>query len=148
MNADRQAASGLGLTYELDLKRTVPANVTQNQYATYFTYNFLNGGGDAGCSFLESWEIVKRCGNPTSFDYGGLSTGGSSRWMTGYDKYYNAMHNRITDVAVMYLNTIEGLNMLRSWLYNHMDQASIGGVANFYSQFTPFRKQPASNRNS
>lgn len=137
-----QASSiGLGLTYELDLKRNVPANVTQNQYATYFTYDFLNGGGDAGCSFLESWEIIKRCGNPTAFDYGGLSTGGASRWMTGYDKYYNAMHNRITDVAVMYLNTIEGLNMLRSWLYNHMDQASIGGVANFYSQFTSVTNQ-------
>jgi len=137
-----QASSiGLGLTYELDLKRNLPANVPQNQYATYFTYNWLNQGSDAGCSFLESWEIVKRCGNPTVSDYGGLSAGGPSRWMNGYDKYYNSMHNRITDVAVIYLNTFEGLNALKSWIHNHMDQATIGGVAHFYSQYGSVNNQ-------
>jgi hypothetical protein len=137
-----QASSiGLGLTYEVDLKRTAPANLPQNQFATYFTYNYINGGSDAGVSFLESWEIVKRCGNPSVLDYGGLSAGGPARWMSGYDKYYNAMHNRITDVAVIYINTIEGLNMLRSWIHNHMDQASIGGVAHFYSQYGAVNNQ-------
>jgi hypothetical protein len=101
----------------------------------------VNGGSDAGVSFLETWEIVKRCGNPTVADYGGLSFGGPARWMSGYDKYLNSMHNRITDVAVIYMNTIEGLNMLRHWIYNHMDQATYGGVANFYSQFTSVTNQ-------
>jgi hypothetical protein len=137
-----QASSiGLGLTYELDLKRNLPANVPQNQYATYFTFNWLNQGNEAGCSFLESWEIVKRCGNPTVSDYGGLSAGGATRWMTGYDKYYNSMHNRITDVAVIYLNSIEGLNALKSWIHNHMDQATIGGVGHFYSQYGSVNNQ-------
>ena len=131
-----QASSiGLGLTYELDLKRQVPANLTQNQYATYFTYDFLNGGSDAGVSFLESWEIVKRCGNPSVLDYGGLSYGGSARWMSGYDKYYNAMHNRITDVYSISLSTADGINTLKSWIYNHMNASAPGGVAHFYSQY-------------
>ncbi len=131
-----QASSiGLGLTYELDAKRGVPANLPQNQCATYFTYDFINGGSDAGVSFLESWEIVKRCGNPSVLDYGGLSFGGPARWMSGYSKYYNAMHNRITDVYSIPLNTIEGINMLRSWIYNHMGETGAGGVAHFYSQY-------------
>ena len=92
-----QASSiGMNFTYEINWARNLPANITQNQYATHFTYDFINGGSDAGVSYFETWEIVKRCGNPTVADYGGLSTGGASRWMTGYDKYYNAMHNRIS----------------------------------------------------
>lgn len=130
-----QASSiGLGLTYELNALRNLPGNVPQNQMATHFTYNFLNGGANAGVSFLESWEIVKRVGNPSVLDYGGLSYGGPARWMSGYNLYYNAMHNRITDVGVIYINTVEGLNTLRNWIYNHLGATSVGGVANFYSQ--------------
>lgn len=130
-----QASSiGLGLTYELNAKRLLPGNVAQNQQATHFTYNFLNGGVNNGVSFMESWEIVKRVGNPTVYDYGGIAYGGASRWMSGYNLYYNAMHNRITGVEVIYINTLEGLNTLRNWIYNHMGNDTIGGVANFYSQ--------------
>lgn len=130
-----QASSiGLGLTYELNAKRLLPGNVSQNQQATHFTYNFINGGTNNGVSFMESWEIVKRCGNPSVFDYGGMAYGGASRWMSGYNLYYNAMHNRITGVEVIYVNTLEGINTLRNWVYNHMGSDTIGGVANFYSQ--------------
>ncbi|NVO21677.1 MAG: T9SS type A sorting domain-containing protein [Bacteroidetes bacterium] len=131
-----QASSiGLGLTYELNFKRGLPGNIPQNQCATHFAYNFLNGGADAGVSFLESWEIVKRCGNPSVFDYGGIAAGGPSRWMSGYDKYYNAMHNRITDINSIDLSTADGINTLKSWICNHMGAATEGGVAHFYSQY-------------
>jgi hypothetical protein len=131
-----QAASiGLNFTYEIDFARNVAANTTQNQYATHFTYNFINGGSDAGVSYFETWEIVKRCGTPTSADYGGLSTGGASRWMTGYDKYYNAMHNRISDVYSINAGDENGLNTLKNWIFNHSNTASVGGLANIYIQY-------------
>jgi hypothetical protein len=131
-----QAASiGLNFTYEIDFSRNVAANTTLNQYATHFTYNFINGGSDAGVSYFETWEIVKRCGTPTSADYGGLATGGASRWMTGYDKYYNAMHNRISDVYTIKAGDETGLNTLRNWIYNHSNTASVGGLANIYIQY-------------
>lgn len=131
-----QAASiGLNFTYEMDWKRNLPANTSQNQYATHFTYDFINGGSDAGVSYFESWEIVKRCGNPTVFDYGGLSSGGASRWMTGYDYYYNAMHNRITDVYTISTPDETGLNKLKNWIYNHSNTSAVGGLANIYIQY-------------
>ena len=131
-----QAASiGLNFTYEIDFARNVAANTTLNQYATHFTYNFINGGSDAGVSYFETWEIVKRCGTPTSADYGGLSTGGASRWMTGYDKYYNAMHNRISDVYTIKAGDETGLNTLKNWIYNHSNTANVGGLANIYIQY-------------
>ncbi len=131
-----QAASiGLNFTYEMNVARNLPGNVPQNQYATYFTYDFINGGGDQGVSFYESWEIVKRCGNPTVAAYGGLSAGGSSRWMSGYDMYYNAMHNRISVLNTIKTNTVEGLNTVRNWIFNHCNGSTIGGMANIYIPF-------------
>ena len=131
-----QAASiGLNFTYEMAVARNLPANVAQNQYATHFAYDFINGGSDAGVSYFESWEIVKRCGNPTVADYGGLSTGGASRWMTGYNSYYNAMHNRISDVYAINASDVAGLTTLKNWIYNHSNTASIGGLANIYIQY-------------
>lgn len=131
-----QAASiGLNFTYEMAVARNLPANIPQNQFATYFTYNFINGGSDAGVSYFETWEIIKRLGNPTVFDYGGLSTGGAARWMTGYDKYYNAMHNRILDVYTIKAADETGLNQLKAWLYNHSGTSSVGGLANIYIQY-------------
>lgn len=131
-----QAASiGLNFTYEMNLLRNVPGNVPQNQYATHFTYNFINGGSDAGVSYFETWEIVKRLGTPTVADYGGLALGGASRWMTGYDKYYNAMHNRVKDVFTIKAGDEAGLAQLKGWLYNHSGTSSVGGLANIYIQY-------------
>jgi len=131
-----QAASiGLNFTYEMDWVRNLPANIPQNQYATHFTYDFINGGSDAGVSYFESWEIIKRCGNPTSYEYGGLAAGGASRWMSGYDKYYNAMHNRISDVYSISSGDEAGLNTLKNWIYNHSNTSSVGGLANIYIQY-------------
>lgn len=137
-----QASSiGLGFTYEMDCARNVPANTQQNQYPTHFAYNFINGGSDAGVSFFETFEILKRCGTPNVADYGGMSYGGPARWMTGYTKYYNAMQNRITDVYNIRVNTPEGIQMLKSWIYNHMENGTVGGVANFYTQYLNVSQQ-------
>ncbi len=131
-----QASSiGLNFTYEIDVARNLPANAAQNQYATHFAYDFINGGSDAGVSYFESWEIVKRCGNPTVADYGGLSAGGASRWMTGYNTYCNSMHNRISDVYAINASDEAGLATLKNWIYNHSNTSSVGGLANIYVQY-------------
>jgi hypothetical protein len=58
---------------------------------------------------------------------------GPEMWMTGYDNYYNAMHNRLADVYKIDLTTEEGINTLRNWIHNHLDGSEVGGVANFYT---------------
>jgi hypothetical protein len=132
-----QASSiGVGFTYEIDCRRDLPANVPQNQYPTHFAYNFINGGSDAGVSFFETWEILKKCGTPNIEDYGGIAYGGPSRWISGYDNYYNGMLNRITEVRTIHAGTPEGIALLKGWIWDHLDGSSSGGVANFYSQYT------------
>lgn len=140
-----QASSiGLGLTYELNCTRNLPGNVPANQQATHFTYDFINDGSDCGVSFFETWQIIKHCGNPSVADYGGLSYGGPSRWMSGYDLYYNAMHNRISGFYSIDVSTPEGLNIFKGWIYNHLNGSAHGGVAQMYISYNnPSNTLPA-----
>ncbi len=126
-------ASGVGynFTYEIDYERQVPANSTENQYPTHFTWNFLNGGTGGGSWYFDGWMIIQEAGCPTVYDYGGMSYGGESRWMSGYDKYYNAMFNRTLEFYAIDVSTYEGLETLKQWLYSRDGGTQPGGLANF-----------------
>lgn len=131
-----QASSiGLVFTYEMDYARNLPANIPENQYATHFAYDFVNGGNNAGVSFYETFEILKQAGNPTVADYGGMAAGGPSRWMSGYNQYYNAMHNRVSEVYSIKVNTVEGLQTLKNWIYDHGNGSTNGGIGCFYATY-------------
>jgi hypothetical protein len=132
-----QASSiGVVFTYEMNLQRNVPGNLPENQYPTHFAYNFINGGSDAGVNFFETFEILKHVGTPNVAEYGGMSLGGPSRWISGYNNYFSGMHNRIEGAYTIKLNTVEGLETLKSWVYNHANGSEHGGVACFYSEFS------------
>ncbi len=142
----QSAGIAFNFTYEIDRLRTIPANQAANQYPTHFTWDFLNNANNyQGVSFFDSWEIVRACGNMNVTDYGGgLNTGGYTRWITGYDKYYNGMHNRLNSVKGIRVDTPEGLQTLKFWLFDHLEGASVGGVANIYGQyFSPIATFPA-----
>lgn len=125
---------GLGFTYAINRLRDLPSDEEENQYPSHFTWNFGNGGdGWYGVSYFHSFEIIKREGCPNVVDFGGMTGTGPEMWMTGYDKYYNAMHNRVADVYKIDLTTEEGINTLRNWIDNHLDGSDVGGVANFYT---------------
>ena len=132
-------ASGvaLGFTYEIDYERNVSANTFIHQYPTHFVYNFHNDGITyEGASFFDSWEIIQQLGTPNVIDYGGsLSYGGVKRWMTGYNLYYNAMHNRIYDFYMIRTKTPDGVQTLKQWLNDHCDGSDVGGVANMYTTY-------------
>jgi hypothetical protein len=124
-------------TYEIDRLRQVPANVGNNQYPSHFTWDFLNNANNyTGASFFDSWEIVRMCGNMNVTDYGGgLNTGGYTRWITGYSNYYNGMFNRINGVKAIRVDTPEGLQTLKYWLFDHLNGSAVGGVGNMYAQY-------------
>ncbi len=129
------AGIAFNFTYELNYQRGISAKVPENQYPTHFTYNFNNGGyGWHGVSYFHSFEIVRTNGHPNIVDYGGSdATGGQSRWLTGYDKYYHGMFNRIDSIYQIQCNTPEGLEILKHWLFDHLAGEDVGGIACFYS---------------
>ncbi len=126
-------ASGVGynFTYEIDYERNIPANITTNQYPTHFTWNFLNNGVGDGSWYFDGWVIIREAGCPNVATYGGMSSGGQSRWMYGYDKYYSAMFNRTLDFYGIDVSTYEGLNTLKQWLWSRDGGTLPGGLANF-----------------
>jgi hypothetical protein len=130
----QSASIGYVFTYEMNCFRNLPADVPENQYTTHFAYNFINGGGEVGVSYYETYEILKQVGCPTIAEYGGMAEGGETRWMSGYDHYYNAMQNRVADVWSVKVGTEEGIQTLKNWLYDHGNSSQYGGVGCFYSE--------------
>jgi len=136
---------GYNFTYEMARERDVPANNTDNQYPTHFTWNFMNGGdGYYGVSYLHSAQILKNCGTPNVTDYGGMAYGGYKRWMTGFGDYVTAMGNRITSISQIPVGTEEELQTLKYWLYDHLEGSESGGLASFYAGYvTVYQTLPA-----
>ena len=131
-NCGQAAGVGYNFCYELNQARELPGNVPENQYSVNFTFNFMNTGAGWGVSYFSSFDILKAVGNPNLADYGGLFNGEDTRWMSGYDLYENAMHNRVREVYSIDVSNPEGLMTLKYWLFDHLNGSPHGGVANFY----------------
>lgn len=127
-------ASGIAynFTYEINRERGTSANVSDNQYPTHYTYNFLNGGSGAnGSWYTDGWDIIEANGCPTVSAYGGLAYGGATRWYSGYANYEADMNNRVKDYFAIDVSTPEGLETLKHWMSDHLEGASDGSIVNF-----------------
>ncbi|NOR44188.1 MAG: T9SS type A sorting domain-containing protein [Candidatus Delongbacteria bacterium] len=133
-------ASGVGYTYtyEQNFQRGTSADITDNQYPTHHTYNFLNSGSGANGSWhFDGWDIIEAGGCPNVTDYGGMLWPSSDYdfmhilWMDGYEKYENAMNNRVLEQVAMPIGTPEGLEVLKQWFNDHCDSSAAGGIAVF-----------------
>jgi hypothetical protein len=134
---------GYMFTYEINRLRNLPGNVPANQYPTHFAWNWVNGGnGWYGASYFHSADLLRHVGTPNVTTYGGMSAGGGIRWMSGYDNYYHAMQNRIHDSYSIDVSTIEGLQILKHFLNDHLDGSENGGVATFYANPPPLYNLP------
>jgi len=129
-----QAASiGYNFTYEINRVRNLVADTTINLYPTHFAYNFYNEGNySQGVCYHHTFDVLKSCGTPNVYDYGGMSNG-HLHWMSDYEKYYYGMHNKIDEIYSISVADEEGLMTLKHWLNDHLDGSDYGGLANFYT---------------
>lgn len=131
-NCMQSTSIAYNFTYEINRLRDLPADTPDNQYTTHFAWNFFNGGsGWYGANYLFTMDVLKYHGTPTVTDYGGMYYGGGERWMTGYDKWKDAMNNRISGIRQIYVGNEDGLLTLKHWLNDHLDGSATGGVASF-----------------
>lgn len=132
------SASRIGymFTYEMDAFRRRNAQLSKNQYPTHFVWLLTNGNSGKD-------DFVQHIGVPSADTYGGRTYSklfGNQEesqddfgWMTGYNKWYEAMFNRMLKPAnfPQSTGTDEGREALKNWLWNHngdTDFAS-GGLA-------------------
>ena len=123
-------------THELNSFRHTNASLPENMYPTHFVWllTYGNSGKD---------QFVQHVGVPSVKTYGGRGNSAlfgykewdsqDYGWMTGYEKWHEAMFNRMLSPRSLPMNvgSEEGRNMLKNWLWNHngdTDFAS-GGIA-------------------
>jgi len=122
-------------TYEINVLRKESASDAKNRQSLLFSWNMLNSGlVNTGVSYFDSWDLVDAAGCASVADFGhgtGSESGDCTIWMTGYPKYYRAMQNRIEGTYSIDIGTVEGLQTLKGWLFNHGGERNPGGVASF-----------------
>jgi hypothetical protein len=118
------------------MNRNIQSSGNTPLYTYEYTYHFLNSnnqaeGGD-GWMFIEAFDILKETGGASSADFGGFEAGnGSGAWMSGYDKYYNAMQNRIDQYYRVDASVASADEVIKQYLYDHADGSAVGGLATF-----------------
>ncbi len=129
-SCNQSSSIGYLLTYELNRWRNADGGLPENRYSPMYVWNFLNSAlyGN-GVSYFDSWEIIKAGGAPNQIDY--PDTPDLNFWMSGYDRYYRAMQNRVVENWSLPVGTPEELQILKRYLYDHFDGSKFGGMANF-----------------
>lgn len=118
-------------TYELNAYRNLNGKLPENYYPSHFVWLLTNGNSGKN-------EFVTSIGVPSAASYGGQTYSeyfGSQDcanddfgWMQGYDKWFEAMHNRMLDPVNFPMNvgTEEGRELVKNWLWNHNGDESFG----------------------
>jgi nitrous oxidase accessory protein NosD len=118
-------------TYEINRLRNLSSNIPDNLYPEDYTYDFLNGGGNNGTYPTNAFRIVKEngCPNETTWGEHGVDF---TKWMTGYQNYYNSMSNTMLDYySINNIGTPDGLELLKHWFNDHNNDEATGGIAAF-----------------
>lgn len=124
-------------SYELAAYRNLDGSKPENYYPSHFVWLHTYAPSGQGKD-----EFVQFVGVPSAATYGGQTYSSlfgnqdtqqnDFGWMQGYDKWYEAMHNRMLKPRnfPQSIETEEGRNAVKRWLYNHNGDNSFqaGGI--------------------
>ena len=122
-------------TYELNAYRNLDGKSSKNYYPSHFVWLLTNGNSGKD-------EFVTSIGVPSAATYGGQTystlfgnqdcSNNDFGWMQGYDKWFEAMNNRMLAPSNFPVNvgTEEGREAVKNWLWNHNgdDSFQAGGI--------------------
>ena len=124
-------------SHELAAYRNLDGKDPANHYPSHFVWLHTNSPGDQGKD-----PFVVQVGVPSAATYGGQTYSSlfgyqeesyeDFGWMQGYDKWFEAMHNRMLQPSNFPVNvgTEEGREAVKNWLWNHNGDESFaaGGI--------------------
>lgn len=122
-------------TYELNAYRNLNGKLPKNYYPSHFVWLHTNTSSGKN-------EFVTSIGVPSAATYGGQTYSSlfgyqdcadkDFGWMQGYDKWFEAMHNRMLEPSnfPVSVGTEEGREAVKNWLWNHNGDNSFqaGGI--------------------
>ena len=111
-------------THEINALRDADASLPENQYPSHFVWLLTNGnsGKDAFVEFVGVPNVANYGGRTYSSLFGYQEeTNNYFGWMTGYDKWMNAIGNRMLRPTSnpLTVDSKEGRLAAKAWLYNH-----------------------------
>ncbi len=116
-------------SYELAAYRDLDASKPENYYPSHFVWLHTNSPSSPIDQGKDAF--VTKVGVPTAATYGGQTysslfgyqeeSNNDFGWMQGYDKWFEAMHNRMLQPSNFPVNvgTEEGREAVKNWLWNH-----------------------------
>ena len=118
-------AIGYIFTHDMNNMRNLDASYEENQYPSHFTWLFTN-------TDVPKYDMGVANGIPNVVNYGGRTHSNDFGyqvpenyyfgWMQGYDKWFNAMHNRMTGFfyGPRFADDWYGAReQVKQWLWNH-----------------------------
>jgi len=132
-NCNQASSIWTMFTYEINYLRNLNSTLPENQYSPMAVYNLLRpklNDPYPGVSYFDSWNLIRANGIPGNPDFTAYNQN-QQVWMTGYDKYYRGMKNRVDEVFAIDVGNPDGLLILKHWINDHLDGSQIGGLANF-----------------
>ena len=122
-------------TYELNAYRNLNGKLSKNYYPSHFVWLHTNTSSGKD-------QFVTSIGVPSAATYGGQTysslfgyqdcADNDFGWMQGYDKWFEAMHNRMYAPSnfPLHVGTEEGREAVKNWLWNHNGDNSFqaGGI--------------------
>ncbi len=131
-SCQQYCASAYTFGYEMNRLRNVDGHNLENKYAPHYMWHFFNQGAQyIGVNFLHTFHAMMEQGHMSNADYGDDLEQMEKGWITGYEKYYRAMKNRIRNVYSIPINSAEGIQAVKQYLFDHLDGSSTGGIACF-----------------
>ena len=127
-------------SYELATYRNLDGSDPHNYYPSHFVWLHTNSPSSPIDQGKDAF--VTKVGVPSAATYGGQTysslfgnqeeSNNDFGWMQGYDKWYEAMHNRMLQPSNFPVNvgTEEGREAVKNWLWNHNgdDSFAAGGI--------------------
>ncbi len=117
------------LTYERCRALGIRAVLPENQLACGFAWHFLNRGINRGAELAEGWQLTQAMGVPSVVTYGSNEGDTVDHWISGYERYREAMRHGVRGYHFTKLTTIEDVLEAKRWLYERgKEEKAPGGL--------------------
>lgn len=128
-------ASGIGymFTYEMNRYLDRAADIPENRFSYFYTWNFMNEGKDEGSFAPAGLNIAMSNGVITEKDFPEQKSAYNFYWASGYEKYYNGIHYRVKYFLDMDLKDSADILQIKRYLYDKNEPGHPGGIVNFSS---------------
>ena len=80
--------------------------------------------------FIDAWKIGQENGIANLSDFG-ASNLTSTHWVSGYDRYFRIMQNRVDKIDSLNMTDTNSLRKMKQWLFDHGNGSSSGGLVIF-----------------